>query len=93
MGAIAQRTFGAMLAAAKIHGSRYLCLVFHGGKIAALMAAIAEWLVCTFAAGTPPVTLACFYCDCIRGFLGDDGLLGRYIATWHIITGHVETPF
>jgi len=75
VGTVAQHSLGTVLAAAKIYGFRFGCLVFDRGKFAALVAAIAERLGGTFAAGTPPVAFAGFHLNGKRGFLGDNGLL------------------
>jgi hypothetical protein len=75
VGAVAQGALGAVLATAEINGSGFIRLVFHRRESAALVAAITEWLGGAFAAGTPPVTLACFNFNGKWGFLGYNGLL------------------
>ena len=72
MRSVAQRAGAAVLAAAEIHGLRLTRLVFDRREYAALVTAVTERLSGAFAAGAPPVTLAGFHFDGIRGFLGDN---------------------
>jgi len=60
MTGVALRRFAAVLAAAEINRLCLHSLEFHGGELTTLMTAVAEGLLCAFAAGTPEVALTCF---------------------------------
>ena len=76
--AVAHHAIGAVFATAKMDGFGLFRLVFERNEIAALVAAVAERLAGAFAAGTPPVALACFHFNGKGAFLGDYGLLVRH---------------
>jgi|GEM_PF-3365500 len=69
--AIAERRSAGVLALAKIHRLRFFCCPGHRREGRVLMRAIAEWLICGFAAGAPIVRLARFHLDWLRPLFGD----------------------
>lgn len=73
MAAITGHAVAAVLAAAEINSFRFLRLEFFRCKLAALVAAIAEWLGRALATRAEPITFAFLYFDGIGALLGDDG--------------------
>lgn len=72
MATVAGDAVGALLAAAEIDGIGFFSLEFLGRKVATFVAAITEWLGCTFATGAEPVALAGLNVDSVRAFLSND---------------------
>ena len=71
MTAVAESTFGAVLAAAEVNGAVFFCFVGGGREAGAFMRAVTERLAFALSAGTPVVGFTSLDFDRKRGFLGD----------------------
>ena len=70
---VAHDIMPSMLAAAKIYGAGFFCLIFFGAKFRALVRAITERLGFALATRAPPVAFASFDFGSKRGFLCNNG--------------------
>ena len=72
MGAVTERLAVVMLTTTESVGSGFAYLEFNWGKIRALVATVAEWLVAAFSATAPEIILIFFEIGHVRSFLGDN---------------------
>ena len=72
MGAVTEGLAVVMLTAAESVGSGLAHVKFYWGKIRALVATVAEWLVAALSATAPEIILIFFEIGHVRSFLGDN---------------------
>ncbi|MFT5578866.1 MAG: hypothetical protein ACI9WS_001621 [Paraglaciecola psychrophila] len=75
---IAQRTFRRSLTAAKKDSFGRCRFILDRCKGSAFMAAVAEGLLATLAARTPPIVFAFFYVDSVWAVAGANGIIHYY---------------